>query len=268
MELIRGVSFSLLLHSMLLLLVGVAVPMFFERERPLEPPAITVELVPVKEISNLPTSRKPIAKKPPKPKPTPPKPEPKPAPRPKAEPEHAKPVAPPKPAPKKEKKAKPKPTPKPKAAKKPDAFEEVLKDLTKEAANESDRETASEPNPQTTQSKSERYDPQIPLSISEKDAIRSQFYKHWNVSMLAGAKDNYTLAVEVRLIINRDGTVQRAELMPGQQHKYASNPFFRAAADSAIRAVQLASPLKNLPPEKYSTWRETIISFDPRDMLY
>ena len=36
---------------------------------------------------------------------------------------------------------------------------------------------------------------------------------------------------------------------------------------SAVRAVHKCSPLKNLPPEKYGSWREMEINFDPKEML-
>ncbi len=49
--------------------------------------------------------------------------------------------------------------------------------------------------------------------------------------------------------------------------RYNSDSFFRAAADSALRAVHECSPLKNLPPEKYDTWHYMELNFDPKDML-
>ena len=38
-------------------------------------------------------------------------------------------------------------------------------------------------------------------------------------------------------------------------------------AESARRAVQVCSPLQNLPVEKYEQWRELTINFDPKEML-
>ena len=51
-------------------------------------------------------------------------------------------------------------------------------------------------------------------------------------------------------------------------HAIVATVFFRAAADSARRAVQECSPLKNLSPEKYQTWRDMEMTFNPKDMLF
>ena len=52
------------------------------------------------------------------------------------------------------------------------------------------------------------------------------------------------------------------------QARYASDQFFRAAADSAVRAVRnpQCSPLK-LPQGKYDDWKSISIRFDPKDVL-
>ena len=46
------------------------------------------------------------------------------------------------------------------------------------------------------------------------------------------------------------------------------DPFFRTAAESALRAVlnPRCNPLK-VPPRKYETWKSVTLSFDPRDMF-
>ncbi|NBO19672.1 MAG: energy transducer TonB, partial [Proteobacteria bacterium] len=49
--------------------------------------------------------------------------------------------------------------------------------------------------------------------------------------------------------------------------KYQSDPFYRAAADAAVRAVQRCSPLTGLPSDKYETWKQMELRFDPKYML-
>lgn len=102
------------------------------------------------------------------------------------------------------------------------------------------------------------------ITMSEKQALRQQLSQCWNV--LAGAKNAGNLVVRLRLHMNPDRTVQNAELLDRKQ--YDNNPQFRAAADSALRAVQNpnCSPLK-LPPEKYDQWKVITIRFDPEKML-
>ena len=101
--------------------------------------------------------------------------------------------------------------------------------------------------------------------MSEKDAIRSQFIKCWNVP--AGAKDAGNLIVVLRIALQQDGTVSDVKLA-NNDARYAGDSFFRAAADSAVRAVWMCSPLKNLPPDKYDAWGDMELTFDPSDMLF
>jgi len=56
---------------------------------------------------------------------------------------------------------------------------------TAEKETKKNTKTAADTSP--TKSKSQQYDASLPLSLSEKDAIKSQVSKCWNVP--AGAKD-------------------------------------------------------------------------------
>ncbi len=81
--------------------------------------------------------------------------------------------------------------------------------------------------------------------------------------------DAANLKVSLHIEVNPDGSVTSVEFA-GDKGRYNSDSFFRAAVDSAIRAVNMASPLKGLPAEKYNVrdgWREMYMDFDPRDML-
>jgi hypothetical protein len=72
--------------------------------------------------------------------------------------------------------------------------------------------------------------------------------------------------VDVKIYVNPDRTVRSKEVV--DQVKYNADPFFRAAADSAVRAVEDPScnPLE-LPPDKYEQWKVIIFTFDPKQML-
>ena len=61
--------------------------------------------------------------------------------------------------------------------------------------------------------------------------------------------------------------VKTAEIVSEMKSRYLSDGAFKAAADSAIRAVHKSSPLKNLPADKYGSWKEFEINFDPKDLL-
>ena len=102
------------------------------------------------------------------------------------------------------------------------------------------------------------------LTISELDAFKYQLEPCWNVP--AGAKFAENLAVEIRVSMNRDGTVNKSSVL--DRGRYNRDSAFRAAADSALRALRnpRCSPLK-LPSEKYEQWKSIVINFDPQQML-
>ncbi len=271
-----------------------------------EPPKPEAEPVPVKIPDAPKPEPKPetaTISDPPKPEPKPepeiaerPKPEPKPEPeiaeRPKpkpverpetaSEPEQAKvaeatppdpvpvPRARPTPPPKRAvvREAPPTPEPPKKEPEKPDDFMKVLKTVQqlKEQAPAEPQETQPETPPAAAETTARRasFDADQPLSVSEMDAIRRQISNCWLVP--AGAKNADELIVEIEVTMNQDRTVQFAEVV--DRSRMTADPFFRSAAESALRALKSpsCSPLQ-LPPEKFETWKRFTITFDPKDML-
>lgn len=102
---------------------------------------------------------------------------------------------------------------------------------------------------------------QTAMTMSEIDALRSQMMKCWNVPV--GAPDPKALVLRVRVNLNQDGSV--AGMPQLLDTMGLSDPYFRAAADSAIRAVKMCGPY-NLPVEKYDVWSEVTVTFDPTKM--
>ena len=101
------------------------------------------------------------------------------------------------------------------------------------------------------------------LTISEKDAIRRQFYRCWIVP--AGAKDLKDLVVSIRIKLNEEGEVVNTKLLTDSK---LNNTFFRAASESAMRAVNHPEFKKlQVPKKKYETWKEIILDFDPSQSL-
>ncbi len=102
------------------------------------------------------------------------------------------------------------------------------------------------------------------ITISEQDALRAQLEKCWNVPI--GARDAENMTVEIIMIVNKDRTLRDAKIVDSS--RYNTDHFFRAVADSAIRAVRspLCSPFE-LPEDKYEVWKRTIVRFNARDMF-
>lgn len=102
------------------------------------------------------------------------------------------------------------------------------------------------------------------MTMSEEDALRRQLEGCWNVPF--GARDAESLRVEIFMVINPDRTLREAKVV--DMARYRSDSFFRAAADSALRAVRnpLCSPF-DVPPDKYDVWKTVTVTFDPSQMF-
>lgn len=286
-----GLKTSLILHGSIFALLFFGLPVF-NPERSYEAQVVTVEILPISELTNVkPKQAKPkeqpkkeaITKNAPKIS----RPEPKQKPEDKVKVEPLKPIVTKvenkesvkvkqedKPKPKPEEK-KTEPEKKTKSIASEDDFAAVLKSV-EEASKESEKkekdEKADEDFDNLAQdllanAKDAQYKEGVPMSISEKDAIRQQVMKNWTVP--AGAKDVQNTVVTLHLNVQPDGTISKADIV--NQARYNSDPFFRAMADSAMRAIWKSSPLQNLPADKYDVkdgWRELEINFDPREMVY
>ena len=99
------------------------------------------------------------------------------------------------------------------------------------------------------------------MSLSEIDAFRAQIRACWSVP--AGAKNAESLVVRVRVQLDTSGrpiakkVINRAQL---------TDSYFLSAAESVLRAIERCQPYK-MPPEKYESWREMELNFDPSKML-
>lgn len=146
----------------------------------------------------------------------------------------------------------------------PGQFDALLKNLAAQ-----DTPPSPDAPPQTTHVASGRASsqPRAPLgsqlSASEMDMVREQISRCWNIP--AGARDAKDLVVEIRVVVEPDGTVQQATIV--DQGRLA-DPSFRAAAESARRAFfnPQCRPLR-LPPDKYETWKNMVVDFSPKDLL-
>ena len=296
-----GVLLSVALHAMLVSFVIFGLPIFWQPE-PL-PGAIGIELAQLSDITAAPKVQKEGKpnKQPPQPQPEVKKEEPKKEtpPPPPAPPAAAAPPPPPPPeevaeaipdpqAEKKkeeekkkkaeeDKKKKAEEDKKKKEAEKKKKEDEVKKQQKKDdqaldtlLANVLDQQPA--PQPEKKPAKKAEAQPteastgpqtenvsEIPLTASEEDGIRGQIERNWNLGSLAGAPDLTDMLIEIRITLQPDGTVTRADVING-----GTNPLFRQASESAIRAVMVSSPLK-LPPGK--TYESMVVRFHPDQVM-
>ncbi|MCT8971738.1 cell envelope integrity protein TolA [Microbaculum marinisediminis] len=98
------------------------------------------------------------------------------------------------------------------------------------------------------------------LTVSEIDALRAQIARCWNPPV--GVLDAGQMVVRIGMDLNPDGSLKG----PPTLLNASSDPVFTVAAEAAIRAVNRCQPYF-LPPEKYSSWQQIHMSFDPRELL-
>lgn len=102
---------------------------------------------------------------------------------------------------------------------------------------------------------------QSELSVSEVDALRSRMYSCWRVSV--DAKDSETLSIRVRVQLFPDGSVKKVDLLDQAKIAASSSSYLQIAAERALRAVSKCAPYDFLPQEKYGTWKDMELTFQP-----
>lgn len=264
-----SITFSASLHAMVFVIAVFGLP-FLPKQQFVIPPPTVIDYIDISKVTETnKVTPKPVSK--PEEKPLPPSP-PK-----NVAPAAVMPVPIQKPLTPEKKDDKPVSDPnalpdKAKAAKKEETKKEEQKDFSSVLKNLIDpKENAAKDDAPDLKAKEKTSTPKgqnaplgARLTMSEEDALRSQLEKCWNVPF--GAKDAENMKVEILMVINRDRTLRDARIL--NQSRYNSDTFFRAAADSALRAVRspLCSPF-NLPPDKYDTWNTVTVTFNPKDMF-
>jgi len=250
-----GVSAGL--HLALLLVLYIGLPHFLT-PLPSHHDPVPFEIVELADLTNTRLEKPEEQQKPPAP---PPAPAPKTQSQPQAQPkmiEKVEAIALPKPA--------EKPKPPQEVKPKDDNFNKLLKDVVKLKPQEQAKPTEAKTDAKTPPQEQKSMAPTLStrLTITEEDALRRQISQCWNVPI--GAKDAQNLIVEVVIDVNPDRTVQHAEIV--DQSRMATDGFFRAAAESALRALKSpkCTPLE-LPADKYEQWKHIDFTFDPRDTL-
>ncbi|MDR1561231.1 MAG: hypothetical protein LBS23_02650 [Holosporaceae bacterium] len=102
------------------------------------------------------------------------------------------------------------------------------------------------------------------LTEGDYEVISSQIYPHWAVP--SGIKDVENIIIEIRVQLKETGEVIPSSIKILDEKRYTTDYIFRAAADSARRAVLEASPLK-IPRDKIKIFRDFILRFNLKEAL-
>lgn len=100
------------------------------------------------------------------------------------------------------------------------------------------------------------------LSQTEMDALRGAIQKNWQI--IPGMADAGDVRIRVSMKLDRDGSIIGR---PEVEATGGSDGTRRALQGGAYRAIMRSAPFTNLPAEKYDTWSEVIVNFDPSELL-
>lgn len=275
------VTASLMFHVAIVFLCIIGIP-YIHRDLPIPEEPLSVELAKPDEVDQINKPQTHARNQPPqqieKPPPLPPHPQPPQV----TDTTPPKPVAPEKPPevketsavkppdeaaqpkkpPKPEHPPKPpakKPPPKEKAVDQQQAFNSVLKNLIANPSTSVSHDDTPDKADKSMKGKAAQE-----MTSSEYAKLSQQLEGCW--SIMAGARYAEDMSVDVKIYVNPDRTVRSKEVV--DQVRYNTDSFFRAAADSALRAVEdpHCNPLE-LPPDKYEQWKVITFTFDPKQML-
>lgn len=198
-----------------------------------------------------------------------PEPEPEPAPvieEPEPEPEKPEIKPEPKPEPPKET-----PNVKPKRQETAELDLDALSQLiNKEKQNEQQRRPSEAPS-QTTETADQarqRVGAGDRLTASDEAKMRAAIQRCWNANVIIGAPEPEKLIVVIEFELNRDGTLASSpRVANSMQINLSGNRFWKVAEREAVNAVVKCAPYDFLPQERYATWKEFTLNFNPSDMV-
>ena len=101
----------------------------------------------------------------------------------------------------------------------------------------------------------------VKLSQSEMDALRAKIQNCWSVP--AGLADAEDMRVTIRMRLDRSGLIEGNPQIEATGGEPVAR---RAFAESANRAVLRCAPYE-LPADKYETWADVVVNFDPSQMF-
>ena len=118
-------------------------------------------------------------------------------------------------------------------------------------------------------SSNKAYDSAQPLSVSEQDNIKSQIERKFVNPVVMDFKPG-ELVIRIKLNMAIDGRIENVEVLKTSSYSKNRVAVFETLKNSLVRAVNMASPLANLPRDKYqgkNGWKEIEVSFDAYHLM-
>jgi hypothetical protein len=127
-------------------------------------------------------------------------------------------------------------------------------------------------NPEENKNKSSSnkfYDNSLPLSITEKDNIKSQIERKFVNPVIIDFKPG-EIVIKIKLEMAIDGSVNNVLVLKTSKYAKHHMAIYNTLKESLIRASYMASPLTNLSKEKYNGsngWKEIELTFDAHSLM-
>ena len=102
------------------------------------------------------------------------------------------------------------------------------------------------------------------LTLSEEDALKAQIFGCWSLPLGLPYQEN--LLVRIKLRLQPDGTILKSEILDHARMNKPGQGFYRVLAESALRAVRICQPLR-VPPAGYDRWKDLQLNFNANEML-
>ncbi|MCH9754168.1 MAG: hypothetical protein K0T99_04645 [Alphaproteobacteria bacterium] len=147
-----------------------------------------------------------------------------------------------------------------------DSLETLLKDLEGKKGTKSQNTTDTK---EKHNYSTKTHDANLPLSISQKDNIKTQIERKF-VNPIALDFKPQELVIKLRLIMNIDGTIKDTIVLNSSIYSRSHADTFLTLKNGLIRAAHRASPIEGLPKEKYygpEGWQEIELTFDAYNLM-
>lgn len=101
----------------------------------------------------------------------------------------------------------------------------------------------------------------LQLSAREKFNIQSQLRACYKRALTNIPKSDFIAVVKVTIL--QDGTIDFDEenIIDAERYNNPKNTNYKHRMDSILQTLELCSPLRNMPSDKYEIWREFTIEF-------
>ena len=102
------------------------------------------------------------------------------------------------------------------------------------------------------------------LTLSQGDALKAQIYGCWMLPLGLPYEEN--MLVRIKLRLRPDGTILRSVMLDHERMNKPGQEFFKVLAESALRAVRICQPLR-VPPAGYNRWKDLQLNFNANEIL-